>query len=81
MTWLATRIGRYMALVGAVLVAAWGLVAYGRKTGADGAKIEARENDVDRARRIEDLADEARDRDDSLTPDERLRKHDGALRD
>ena len=69
-----------MAAVGAVLLAAWGLVAYWRKEGADGAKIEARENDVDRARRIEDIADEARDRDDGLTPDERLRRF-GHLRD
>ena len=67
------------ALAGATLVL-MGLRLHWRKEGSDGAKIEARENDVDRARRIEDLAHEARDRDDSLTPDERLRRHDG-LRD
>lgn len=41
MTWLTARVWAYLAAVGAILAAAWGLVAYGRKTGADGAKIDA----------------------------------------
>ena len=80
MTWIATRIGRYMAALAGATLVLMGLRLHWRKEGADGAKIEARDNDVDRARRIEDLADEARDRDDSLTPDERLRRF-GHLRD
>lgn len=41
MTWLTARVWPYLAAVGAILAAAWGLLAYGRKTGADGAKIDA----------------------------------------
>ena len=78
--WFATRIGRYMALVGAVLVAAWGLVAYGRKTGADGAKIEAlQKNQKAQEAGRNAVAKEKRETADASNADivERMRERDG----
>ena len=78
--WFATRIGRYMALVGAVLVAAWGLVAYGRKTGADGAKIEAlQKNQKAQEAGRNAVAKEKRETADASNADivKRLRERDG----
>lgn len=41
MTWLTARVWPYLAAVGAILAAAWGLVAYGSKSASDGLKIDA----------------------------------------
>lgn len=83
MIWLlSTRAGRFLSAAVAGLVALLGVYAAGRRDGSSRARQRASEADTERAREIEERADEALRRHDGDTRpiDERLRER-GRLRD
>lgn len=73
--------GALLAVIGATIAAVFGVWFTGRRSGAANAERKAKDRDNERARQIEDAADQARANDGGgADPVERVRRH-GRIRD
>lgn len=73
-------LGPLGAALGAIAAVAGAWLA-GRRSGTTRERLKAQRKDFENAREIERRADRIRAALDGRTPDQRLRDHDGALRD